>query len=72
MKYFDVELLNEAKEFIDSLSIDTHKKIYYCIALATRRYLKSFQALRFGNSGFFTDEQNTVCLPFGTIAGIRL
>jgi len=34
MKYFEVELLEEAIEFIDSLSIETRNKIYYCIGLA--------------------------------------
>jgi len=34
MKNFEVDLLNEAKEFVDSFDLATRKKIYYCIALA--------------------------------------
>ncbi|MBN1925236.1 MAG: type II toxin-antitoxin system RelE/ParE family toxin [Prolixibacteraceae bacterium] len=34
MKYFDVELLKDAKDFVDSLSIKARNKIYYCIRLA--------------------------------------
>jgi phage-related protein len=34
MRYFEVEILKEAKDFIDSFSIKVRKKIYYCINLA--------------------------------------
>ncbi len=34
MKYFDVELLEEAKGFVENLSSDARAKIYYCIAVA--------------------------------------
>jgi len=34
MKYFEVELLEDALDFIDSLNIETRNKIFYGIGLA--------------------------------------
>ena len=34
MKYFEVDLLKDAEDFINGLDIDTRKKVYYCIGLA--------------------------------------
>ena len=34
MEYFEIELLDEAKEFIDSFDLKTRKKIYYVLQLA--------------------------------------
>jgi phage-related protein len=33
-KFFEVELLEDAQEFIDSLDLTTRKKVYYCIQVA--------------------------------------
>lgn len=72
MAIFQLALLEEAKNFLQSLPDKAYKKILYNVDRVargekTKNSLRSWKILRYGSYALSIMGWSTACLPFGTL-----